>query len=221
MMSRTALLGGTFNPVHIGHLRLALNVAESLELERVELMPCASAPHKEDAGILPFEMRVDILRAAIADEPRLGVCTLEAELPAPSYTWNTAHIWKERYHSVPTFILGDEDFAAMDTWHRGTELPSVMDIIVIPRVGASLYLDTLARLWPHCQAKEDPALPGALCADMGNGRMCRFLPVPRIELSATEIRRRFLAGQNLRWLMPDAAIEKMQSYADKARSVWS
>ena len=89
------ILGGTFNPVHIGHLRLATAVAEALRLKHVDLMPCAVPPHKADSGLLSFEMRVSLLQGALETPPnaapsdaRLQVSTLEGELPHPSYTWN-------------------------------------------------------------------------------------------------------------------------------------
>ena len=120
-MGAMGILGGTFNPVHNGHVRHAIEVAEALGLERVLLMPCATPPHKESAGLLPFDIRVELLRAAVRDIPFLGVETLEGELEGPSYTWRTLREWGRRHagEALPSFMMGAEAFAAPDTWKHG------------------------------------------------------------------------------------------------------
>ena len=90
------LLGGTFNPVHAGHIRHALEVGEALNLERVLLTPAAVPPHKAAAGLLPFALRVELARAAARGASRLGVNTLEGELDGPSYTFVSLRAWRER-----------------------------------------------------------------------------------------------------------------------------
>jgi len=218
---RTAILGGTFNPVHIGHLRLALEVAECLDLACVELMPCASAPHKANDDILPYSIRVELLQSAIAHEPRLAVSTIEESLPCPSYTWNTIQAWTKLRGEVPLFIMGDDDFASLDTWYRGIELPSILDIIVVPRNGnADDFIASLDRLWHKKNIIKDDDIPNSLRADMDNGRTCIFLPVPHIELSATALRQRFLLGKSLRWLMPNEEITALYRNEAVVRSTW-
>ena len=117
------ILGGTFNPVHIGHLRLATAVAEALRLKHVDLMPCAVPPHKADSGLLSFEMRVSLLQGALETPPnaapsdaRLQVSTLEGELPHPSYTWNLITEWRKR-HTSPCSSSG---VRISCTWTHGT-----------------------------------------------------------------------------------------------------
>ncbi len=207
---RTAILGGTFNPVHIGHIRLAQEVAETLHLERVDLMPCASPPHKPQKGLLPYDLRVRMLEAALCDMPRLGVSLLEEELPPPSYTWNTAHVLRKRTGLAPLFVLGDEDFACLDKWWRGCELPGVMDMAVVPRSGtsSSLFLATLNRFWPGTTVFAS-SREGILRAEMAAGRSCWFLPFPMLEISATRIRTRWLAGLDVRFLLPDSVLALM------------
>lgn len=101
------LLGGTFNPVHAGHIRHALEVGEALNLERVLLTPAAVPPHKAAAGLLPFALRVELARAAARGASRLGVNTLEGELDGPSYTFVSLRAWRERHPGVtPFFLMG-------------------------------------------------------------------------------------------------------------------
>ena len=100
-MGKTGILGGTFNPVHNGHLRHALEAGEALGLDRVLLSPCAVPPHKAGAGILPFDLRVDMVRAAVDSIPLLEVDTLEGEMELPSYTWRTLQEWNRRHPLLP------------------------------------------------------------------------------------------------------------------------
>ncbi len=198
------ILGGTFNPVHLGHLRLAQDAAQALNLDRTVLMPCAIPPHKNPTGLLPFELRVDLLRAATEHSPLLGVDTLEAELPVPSYTWNLLTAWRERRGSVPWFLLGDEDFAVMSSWRKGNELPGLADFAVVPRSGAdaSLFLHTVRRLNPTARVHPVSGRPGRLEASPVAGRRCVFLPLPCLDISASKVRALWTAGSDISRLVP-------------------
>ena len=219
---RVGILGGTFNPVHIGHVRLALEVGEMLGLRRVDMMPCASPPHKPDTGLLPYELRVAMLRAAVQDLPALGVSTFEAELPQPSYTWNTAIALYECTGQIPVFILGDEDFACLETWRNGMDLPKIMDFAVVPRSGtaADLFLATLSRLWPEVEILNIANSHGILRACMTEERACWFLPLPMLEISATRIRRRWLHGTSVRYLLPDPVLTLLNAHSEDVQRIW-
>ena len=109
-------------------MRHAVEVGERLGLDRVLLMPNSVPPHKAARGLLPFELRVELLRAAAKGIPLLEVCTLEGELHGPSYTWRSMDEFRRRgVVSRPDelyLMLGVEDFAQLDTWKRGLELPA-------------------------------------------------------------------------------------------------
>ncbi len=218
---RRGVLGGTFNPVHIGHVRLAQEVLETLRLSGVDLMPCASPPHKPRNGLLPYALRVEMLRAALREMDRLDVSLLEDELPQPSYTWNTARIIRDRTGEVPLFILGDEDFACLHTWWHGLDLPSVMDFVVVPRSGTSsaMFLSVLRRFWPEAEIFADKA-KGVLQAAAAPGRFCWFLPLPTIEISATRVRSRWLSGLDIRYLVPDVVLRMMEKRKEEIAMIW-
>lgn len=217
-MARIGILGGTFNPIHIGHLRLALETAERLQLERVDLLPCYAPAHKNSAGLLPFDLRVAMLRAAIAGCPKLAVSTLEEELPVPSYTINSLDVWNVRHpDDSGIFILGAEDFDNLETWHLGKELPLRINFIVMARAdsGRETFRAVIARLWPQIDIPDDDVVI------MPTGTTCRFLVMPSLDISASLIRNMWLHGQDIRYLLPDAALAILQKNATVAADCWS
>lgn len=220
---RIGILGGTFNPVHVGHLRLALEAAEALRLDRVHLTPCSVPPHKPGDNLLPFALRVLLLRAAVEGTPRLYVDTVEAALPAPSYTWNLLAAWRDKGGETPCFLLGDEDFAMLPSWHRGAELPGLADFAVVPRSGmdAAVFQQALERLNPAATTRPVPGSPGLLEASPVRGRRCFFLPVPRLDISASKVRALWCAGAELRYLVPDAALAVMSAQRGILERCWN
>lgn len=180
--ARVGLLGGTFNPVHAGHIRHALEVGEALNLERVLLTPAAVPPHKAAAGLLPFALRVELARAAARGASRLGVNTLEGELDGPSYTFVSLRAWRERHPGVtPFFLMGVEDFAALRSWHRGLELPGLARLVVVP--GPDRIAGFSTPRW-NATGREPRPEPSARTAPAGKACVCRtaesaiFCPCP-------------------------------------------
>lgn len=210
------ILGGTFNPVHIGHIRLALEIAEALGLEKVLLTPCARPPHKSAQGLLDFETRVQLLSLAIQNCPRLGLNTLEARLIGPSYTYHSLCAWKtENPDTTPYFILGAEDFAALPTWHKGLSLPHLALFVVVPRAGSDwpLFQNIVHTHWAGSTVQKNQALlPG--------GSRITFLKVPRLDISASDLRTRWLAGHDLTYLVPRECLEFMEEQRGRLGLVW-
>ncbi|MCH5277296.1 MAG: nicotinate-nicotinamide nucleotide adenylyltransferase [Desulfovibrionaceae bacterium] len=249
---RVGLLGGTFNPVHTGHIRHALEAGEALGLELVLLTPAAVPPHKAAAGLLPFALRVEMARAAAqcggargaeksaGGHVRLGVNTLEGELSGPSYTFVSLTAWRGRHPGVtPFFLMGVEDFTQLHTWRRGLELPRLARLVVVSRAGGEreLFRRTLARCWPGAVSGDMRDAPhgaggsasgpapvpasGVESARLPGGGVCYFVPAPRLDISSSLVRERWMAGRDIRGLVPDAVRSIMESRRDEIRRIWA
>lgn len=224
-MGATGILGGTFNPVHNGHVRHAIEVAEALGLERVLLMPCAMPPHKESAGLLPFELRVELLRAAVEGISFLDVETLEGELEGPSYTWRTLNEWARRHpgEPLPYFMMGAEAFAALDTWNHGLRLPHVAHLVMVPRGGddGSVFHESIRSFWPGSLPPSVDVPLGRETVELACGGKCTFLPVPRLDISSTFIRARWRSGRSLAGLMSTGELDVLHAHAEEVSACWA
>lgn len=226
-MSGIGIMGGTFNPVHIGHIRHAVEVGEALGLDKVLLTPAAVPPHKSGRGLLPFALRVELVRAAVAGVPRLGVNTLEGELDGPSYTYVSLEEWRKRHGVEPYFLMGVEDFTALDSWYRGLELPRLAHLVVVPRAGSDrdIFRAAVRRYWPDgilCACPVDT--PPAVCREtvrLPGGGLCTFLSVPRLDVSASFVRERWLAGRELHGLLPGGALAALVARREEVDHIWA
>ena len=219
-----ALLGGTFNPLHAGHMRLALEVLDSLpdQLEQVDFIPCANPPHKEGRFVLPFSLRAAMVEAACAPFPRLRVNGLEGSRTGYSYTWDTLLAYRRTLPVTPLyFLLGSEDFAQLDTWKHGLDLPQLADMLVIPRKGetAEVFTAVAHRFWPQARAGQ-PLRPQALRLDIPAGGSLHFLPVPRLDISATRIRQYWLENKNIHFLVPETTRAQLEERRGEVWHCW-
>lgn len=218
------ILGGSFNPVHIGHLRLMVEVREALgsELELLELLPCALPPHKPARAMLPFALRCELLEAAVQDIPGVRVSRLEGLRAGPSYTWETLRAYRRRPLAAPPyFILGGGEFSALPQWHRGLELPGLAHLLVAARLdsGYSRFREDVARFWPGAQPVAVPWAQGA-GVELPEGGRVFFLPLPRLDISASLLRRRFVEGRDLRWLVPERVRVLMEARREELLRCW-
>lgn len=212
------ILGGCFNPVHNGHLRLAIEVREQLGLARVELMPAHVPPHKPGEGMLPFVLRAALAEAAVTGVPGLMVSRLEAARPGPSYTVDTLTALRAAWPGVPLwFILGAGDLAGLPGWHRGLEIPALCNLAVAGRGGAGpeAVAAFVAAHWPG--AGPDGAggwrLPGGNCL--------RPVALQRLDISASDVRARWLAGRCLAGLVPREVECALDAGANAVRAAWT
>jgi len=172
-----ALFGGSFDPVHVGHLIAAEAAGEALDA-RVRFVPARVQPFKRPAQGATPEQRADMLDLAVAGNPRLAVERIELTLPAPSYTVRTLQALAEREPGNRfTLLLGADAAAELHAWFEVDALPALADVVVFARPGASL--------------PRHPAIR-------------RVVPVPAVDVSATLIRERVRQARSIRYLVPDA-----------------
>ncbi len=192
---RLGILGGTFNPPHIGHLVCAQEAHLQLELDRVLMIPARIPPHKPVEDEPGADHRLELVRVAIAGDPRFAVSDLEIKRDGPSFTVDTLELLRtEAPDSDLYLILGGDVAAGLPQWHQPERVLSMATVAVAERRGTAREAVETAL----------GALPG--------GDRARFFRMPRIELSSTEIRRRVRAGQPIRYFTPAAVIDYIEEH---------
>jgi nicotinate-nucleotide adenylyltransferase len=171
---RLGLYGGTFDPIHHGHLILAQDAIAEFALDQVVFVPAALSPHKLASSPAPAGIRRDLLAAAIADEPRFSIDDSELLRPGASFTIDTVEQVRARHPGAEIFyFIGEDNVAALHTWRRIDELRQLVQFVVFVRGG-----------------------------NVGAGELPRLSR--RIDISATEIRRRVARGESIRYLVPES-----------------
>lgn len=211
-MKRLGVLGGTFNPVHLGHLRAAEEVAEALELSRVLLIPSAQPPHKEEQGgdrLAPAEQRLDWVRSACADNPLLEACDLEVKRGGASYTVDTLHALREQTGAQLTFLIGSDAFAEMGSWRTPARVFELAHFAVMARPGTPGKLSD----WLPAELRESFRLSGdgATAQHLPSDAQVKALEISALDISSSDIRARARTGRSLRYLVPEAIRQDIAS----------
>ena len=184
------VLGGTFDPVHIGHLVVAEEARIRLGFKEVLFVPAGQPWLKLDRNITPVVHRVEMVRRAIADNPHFKLCTIEVERPGPSYTVDTLTRLQKQLGSEASlfFIIGRDTLAELPLWKEPEKLIQLCRLVVAPRLGSKdlKHLET--------------AIPGLLDKVIQ-------LDMPVIGISSSGIRQRIAQGLSIRYLVP-AEVEK-------------
>jgi nicotinate-nucleotide adenylyltransferase len=199
------ILGGSFDPIHNGHLRTAVELREKLGLSEVRLVPCGQPPHRS-GPVAGVTHRVAMLRLAIADEPGLVIDEQELRRAGPSYTYYTLSALRERDANVPLcLIIGADQFVTFDTWHRWKEIAQLAHIVVVYRPGWNLSGQIanpeLARF-----VQEHLVDDVALLRHARSG-LLHFAQVSQMDIASSRIRELIAAGLSARYLVPDAVWE--------------
>ncbi len=194
------ILGGTFDPVHYGHLRTALDVQESLDLERIHFVPLKHAVHREQPGI-SAELRASMVQAAIAQHPGFVMDDRELHNDMPSYSLYTLQSFRRQMPHTPLcFLLGMDAFRDFLNWHQPMEILKLAHLVVMHRPGEKMRGAQLRQLVAE-RCVEDAAQ-----LNQNQGGSILFQPVTQLAISATAIRQRAQQGRSLRYLLPDAVI---------------
>lgn len=213
------LFGGTFNPVHVGHLRAAEEVAEQLGLERMVFVPSAVPPHKgrrDGATIAPADRRLAWVRAAVADNPRFEVDPLEIERGGSSYSVDTLRAFHARRTAEPpVFVIGCDAFVEIGEWREPEALFALAHFAVMTRPpgGDGTLRDWLPK--PLADAVELDA-DGRTGRHREAGTWLRLMEISALDVSASDIRRRLREGRSVRYLLPETvrrAVEQSGVYA--------
>ena len=169
------LLGGTFDPPHIGHLIAARAALERLGLDRVAFLPAAEPPHKTARHVSPAAQRLAMLRAAVAGEPRFEIEEAELDRTGPSFTVDTLRALRAAAPGTDlVLLLGADQYAELPTWREPAAVRELARLVVIGRAG-----------------------------EVPEGAVER-LDMPRIDISSTLVRERVAGGLSVRWLVPRA-----------------
>jgi nicotinate-nucleotide adenylyltransferase len=176
---RVGIYGGSFDPIHRAHLAVAEAARIGRDLDRVAFVPAASPPHKQGGCAASFEDRLAMVRLALEGRPGLEVCDLEGRREGPSYTIDTVEaLRRERPGDRFELLVGADMLADLPSWHRARELVSALPVVAFERPGEDL------------EAARD-----AFRAAFGPVGL-ETVPVPLLEVSSTEIRRRLAAGES-------------------------
>lgn len=192
---RIGVFGGTFDPPHLGHLVVASDACEALGLGRVLWVPSAVPPHKLRTVQAPAEARLEMVRAAIGGDPRFEADDLELRRAGPSYTVDTLRELAARHPGDELVLLiGADNLREIPGWREPAEILRLARVAVLSRDGAGV--------------PPDAPIPAPAVA------------VPRVDVSATEVRRRAAAGETIRYLVPDAVralVERRGLYRELPR----
>lgn len=194
------VLGGTFDPIHTGHLIVAEQVRIKLGLNRVLFVPAGQPWLKVNHTITPSGHRVEMVRRAIADNPCFELCTIEVERPGPSYTVDTIEVLQKQLgrQAELFFILGSDSLAQLHLWKEPSRLVQICCLVALPRLGSNL---------PDLKSLE-LRIPGIMHNMIQPD-------VPIIEISSSQIREHLARGLSIRYLVPDEVgryIEEQKLY---------
>jgi nicotinate-nucleotide adenylyltransferase len=209
---KTGIIGGTFNPIHLAHLRIAEEVRLACGLDRVLFMPAATPPHKPLADDIPFAHRYAMVEAAVADNPYFSACDLEAQRPGKSYSVATLEILHAQFPEDEFyFIIGMDSYRAIDTWKDYSRLFELTNLVVAARPGHTGG-DPLALL--------PVVIRGQFCYDEqsnvlrhDSGNRVIFLQETFLDISSTRIRQQVAEHGSIRYLVPSVVAGYISRHA--------
>lgn len=175
---KVGIFGGSFNPIHTGHIALAKSLCQQAGLDEVWLMVSPMNPFKKEAtDLLTDKLRLEMAEQAIADEPKLKACDYEFHMPKPSYTWHTLQALSQDFPHVSfTLLIGGDNWASFGKWFHHEDILSHYPIVVYPRKGCDIG-----------------KVPSGVT----------IVETPLLNISSTEIRQRIKEGKSIHGMVPD------------------
>jgi nicotinate-nucleotide adenylyltransferase len=193
---RLGILGGTFDPIHIGHLILAEEAWYQLGLEKVLLVPAGDPPHKRNRRLSPVEHRVAMIESAIADNPHFELSRVDVDRPGPHYTVDMVRLHLDQYGPGTDlyFLMGLDSLADLPNWHQPKELVELCNLVALSRPDSGLEWHTL-----------EEQLPGVRWRVI-------FLPMPELQISSHRLQQRVRQGRPLRYQVLPAVERYIQEH---------
>lgn len=204
---RLGIFGGSFDPIHHGHLRIAEEFADLLALNRVDLLPTANPPHRQ-ALQASNAARLEMVRLAIAGNPRLGLDARELQRAGPAYTYDS--LCELRAEFGPqlklSWLIGADSFLSLDRWHRWRELLDLAHLAVACRPGFDL-LRWKELASPELAEQVLPRIQTLSVTDPLDAGTIALLPTTPLAISSTAIRAQLATGHSARYLLPDTVLD--------------
>lgn len=200
MASRVALYGGSFNPVHHGHLIIARSIAEALDIDEVILLPSHAPPHKLAQGLAKTEHRTEMVRLAVAGDSLFSVSDHDATCVGPSYTVRTIEHFRSQLpdETEIVWIIGADSLLELHTWYEVAKLVTSCRIVTAHRPGSPL-------------GSLDP-LKGMIGEEKTRRLLDDVIDTPHIDISSTQIRNRVKENRSIRYLVPQNVEEYIQQH---------
>jgi nicotinate-nucleotide adenylyltransferase len=207
---RIGLFGGSFNPIHLGHLRAAEEDREAMGLDLIYFVPAASPPHKLPLGLAPAEHRLQMVRLATKGNRHFMVSDVEVRRSGSSFTIDTLRYFRSTMRAQPNLflIMGGDQFAELDTWKEADEIVRLCNLIVHSRVSEKPELGppvAILNRFGYSGSDSSYAHP--------SGHTLNFVPTTFFPISATLIRRKLALGESIRYLVPTDVGDYIERHA--------
>lgn len=197
---RIGLFGGTFNPIHLGHLRGAEEVWQAFQLKKVIFIPSSIPPHKVTEKIIEAKHRLEMVRLAISDNPHFSTSDLELSRAGRSFSIDTIRFFQERQKDTFFFILGGDAFAEIETWKDFRDLFSLCHFIVMARPGSQKSI--LSSPFPEALMSDFQHAPGEETWIHHSGHRVYFKEISFLDISSTKVRKLIEKGGSVKYLIP-------------------
>lgn len=204
---KIGIYGGTFDPVHEGHVLLALHVVKRCQLDHVLFTPAPNPPHKNGTNA-SFPHRVSMLRVALADIPRLSISLIEARLSPPSYTLTTVQELRKKGKEHFSLIIGADSLLDFRLWYGYEQLLALVEIIVVSRTGITdqQIIRSIVALDPGFTYNKTKG-----CWTAPSGAVIRYLNDIQLPISSTEIRHQLISGQPVK-MVPKPVLQYIRDH---------